>query len=312
MAETISSLIKKPFNVKTLMGTHKKNGVAVGTDPTYIERKKRELMNDSSHTSSSRRTSDLYGSDNDPSGGSSGSERHMVIGGCAKYMEDCSMGSRSNHGGAGAEMMTGESMRSLYGMFESGNRLSTLGAIAEHQKNDKKDPAAAETADLSSTDSMKALLMSTNKKILKKMAATAKKSSKSSKLSLKINVCPTFQDSVVQYQGGFYIPHMLGPAGEPVMIGLNQVEAGKAAFFSLPPEAMAELKPLGEIEGFIVIGIKHGKLQVLPWNEDTYECPTVPVLTKKLEKVLAYATQCPTQTKPGKESFKFAITTPTP
>ena len=76
-----------------------------------------------------------------------------------------------------------------------------------------------------------------------------------------------------------YIPHMMGPSKEMIMIGVRQPSrrqssakptTGQAAFFVFPPleEIQDDLKVVGCIQGYVAVGINsHKHVQILPWGD---------------------------------------------
>jgi hypothetical protein len=84
--------------------------------------------------------------------------------------------------------------------------------------------------------------------------------------SLRIRNFPNFKSSVVKYKNQIFIPQSYG-SGNFVMIGLKD---GKPHFYKFPPAAIEELAPVGDLNDYMIIGIKEGKLQILPWKYDIY------------------------------------------
>jgi len=168
----------------------------------------------------------------------------------------------------------GDDVKSLHSSNHSngssaGSTMSGLYSIAEQE-------SLPPTARLTCPENMKEVLLWGNKKLLKTLAKASKDNGK--KVQVQLAVRQDFQDLVVRYMGQLYIPHMMVGTQELVMIGLPDPEddvnntatptATKASFFTFPSSALAHMKPYGSLVGYIVIGIKHGKVQCLAWNDD--------------------------------------------
>lgn len=102
---------------------------------------------------------------------------------------------------------------------------------------------------------------------------------------LQVSSFPNFRCSVVTLNGDKYIPHMVRH-GHLELIGYKE---GKPHFFRCSLDTMRLLKPHGNLDKHIVVGIKHGKLQVIPWKYEIHVKPgdTLPVIS--MEDILKEA-----------------------
>jgi hypothetical protein len=82
---------------------------------------------------------------------------------------------------------------------------------------------------------------------------------------MEVRMFPEFRCSVVKYDNNLFIPMELSPKdpeGGLVMIGLT--EHGNSHFYKFPNSVMDDLQPFGNLDKFIVVGIKEKKLQIIP------------------------------------------------
>jgi hypothetical protein len=67
---------------------------------------------------------------------------------------------------------------------------------------------------------------------------------------------------VVLHKGKKYIPHEYNP-DELIMIGLVQGDKPEPYFYSFPSSVIDQLQPFGNLDQWIVVGIKDRMLQVV-------------------------------------------------
>ena len=110
--------------------------------------------------------------------------------------------------------------------------------------------------------------------------------------NLRVRPFPKFRSSVVKYDSKFWIPHKLD-SRNLTMIGLS----GNGPHFYLFPTTVIDLlEPYGDLVDYVSVGIKDGKIQVIPWNYQVFESPRdMPLLP--WESIMAHVSQNPVSAK---------------
>jgi hypothetical protein len=111
---------------------------------------------------------------------------------------------------------------------------------------------------------------------------------------LVVRQFPNFHSSVVIHNNQKYIPLHLGNDGL-IMIGENE---GRPHFYRFRKEVIDELQAFGNLVDFVVVGIKEGKIQVIPTRKEVWESPgDLPL--KLIDEVFVQASNHPAK-KPKK------------
>ena len=116
----------------------------------------------------------------------------------------------------------------------------------------------------------------------------------SSNFQLRVRQFPLFKVSVVLHNGVPCVPHQHREGLGLTLIGYW---GGRASYILLPEREVENLLPHGNLNNLIVVGVKEGKIQVIPANYQVFhttrdmECVT-------FQRILEEASKCRVHSKP--------------